>query len=347
MAVYWLLLLFPLVIQLTPGEFTPGLRRAAWFSVGIVFTAVIGLRHQVGADWGNYQDLFDITATRSAIQVLLDSDPGYYMLNWMAASFGGDIHWVNFVCAALMSWGVIAFCRAQPYPWLALVAATPYLLIVVGMGYTRQSVAIGLGMLALLALEKGHTRRFVLWLLAAATFHKTAVVLLPFALFAGRRGSVGRKLMVAGVGVIAFFLFMHNYIGALLVEYVTQRMESGGAWVRVGMNAMAALVFLAVPGRLLRGESDRRLWTVIALAALVPLVIVPFASTVADRISLYFVPIQVFVFGRLPRLFDQRDAKAVAAVSGASLYAFTLAVWLFFASHAYAWVPYRMWAFTG
>ncbi len=39
--------------------------------------------------------------------------------------------------------GLVQFCRKQPLPWLALAVAAPFIIIVVGMGYTRQSVALG------------------------------------------------------------------------------------------------------------------------------------------------------------------------------------------------------------
>jgi hypothetical protein len=58
----------------------------------------------------------------------------------------------------------VSFCRTQPRPWLALTLAFPYLVVVVAMGYTRQGVAIGLEMLALLALERDRLLPFLGWI---------------------------------------------------------------------------------------------------------------------------------------------------------------------------------------
>ena len=80
--------------------------------------------------------------------------------------------------------GLVFFCRNLPRPWLALAVAVPYLVIVVAMGYTRQGVALGLAMLGLVALGKKGTGWFVFWVMLAATFHKTAVLLLPLAALA-------------------------------------------------------------------------------------------------------------------------------------------------------------------
>ena len=45
--------------------------------------------------------------------------------------------------AVPFTYGLFRICRQQPNPWLALVVATPFLIIVVGMGYTRQAAAMG------------------------------------------------------------------------------------------------------------------------------------------------------------------------------------------------------------
>lgn len=47
------------------------------------------------------------------------------------------------------------FARSQPDPWLAVLVAVPYLVIVVAMGYSRQAVAIGILLAGLGRLERG------------------------------------------------------------------------------------------------------------------------------------------------------------------------------------------------
>ena len=95
-----------------------------------------------------------------------------------------------------MMWGTVVFCRDQPNPWLALLAAVPYMLVVVGMGYTRQAVALGFALLGLAALGHGRTRAFVIWIAIGATFHKSAVSLLPIAALAASHN----RFMTGGAG---------------------------------------------------------------------------------------------------------------------------------------------------
>ncbi len=67
----------------------------------------------------------------------------------------------------------------------------PYLINIVAMGYTRQSVALGFAMIGLAALGEQRVRRFVLWVLVGALFHKSAVLLLPIAALAAAGAASG------------------------------------------------------------------------------------------------------------------------------------------------------------
>ena len=154
---------------------------AVWLLAGFALTITIGLRYQVGGDWNNYLEYFAVIPTWELVEVLADGDPGYMLLNWFAGRNELGIWFVNTVCGGIFSYGLIAFARSQPRPWLALAVAVPYLIIVVAMGYTRQAAAIGFVMLGLVRLGNGSFVRFALCIALAATFHKTATLLLPLA----------------------------------------------------------------------------------------------------------------------------------------------------------------------
>ena len=90
------------------------------------------------------------------------------LLNWFAGQNELGFWFVNTVCGGIFSYGLIAFARSQPRPWLALAVAVPYLIIVVAMGYTRQAAAIGFVMLGLVRLGNGSFVRFALCIALAS-----------------------------------------------------------------------------------------------------------------------------------------------------------------------------------
>ena len=120
----------------------------------IFFSLFIGLRNEVGCDWDQYLGIFQ-NVKDGLIENWATLEPAYFTLNSIFSNFEFGIYLVNAVCALIFSYCLIKFCESLPRPWLGLCVAFPYFIIVVAMGYTRQSVSIALFLLAFLGLEKG------------------------------------------------------------------------------------------------------------------------------------------------------------------------------------------------
>ena len=348
---YWCLFLVAagMAVRKRHGVLGPyvGSRGGLWGLFFVILGVIIGLRHEVGGDWYNYLRILELARRELLPEALTKKDPAYALINWFAANRWGDIYLVNSVCALFFSWGLYSFCRVQPRPWLAVVVAMPYLITVVAMGYARQGVAIGLAMLALVALGQGRVLRFLLWMILAASFHKTAVVLMPLAVFFIHQPRF-RWLARAAVVLMALLLYyflLRDSVSHYYESYVRAGYDSSGATIRIAMNALPALVFLRWRRRFALSISERWFWTVMSLFALgfVVLLYQSTSSTAVDRIALYWIPLQIFVWSRFPDAMAGTSLRVrtscvwgVIGYSGAVLF-----TWLFFAVHAFAWVPYR------
>ncbi len=341
---YWILYLMPsLSALLVPGRLRPqGHRlRMSWVVTGLVYVVFIGLREQVGGDWPNYLRRFYEIAGVPFSDVIKMGDPGYMALNWLMMDWGWGVYGVNLVCAAIFVSGLIVFCLKQYKPWLGFAVAVPYLVIVVAMGYTRQSVALGFVFWALAHLEQGNFKRYLLLIAAAVLFHKTAVLMIPLGIFLYRRGWLFRVIAVglAGYGLWDAFVGMEQE--RLWNTYVEQQMMSEGARIRVFMNLVPSLILLVYWKQWKRYFPNPAFWLMLALGSVATVLLVGFAPTAVDRVALYFTPLQVAVFARLP-LLARRQVSSHTVTAGILLgYGAVLFVWLNYASHAYAWLPYR------
>lgn len=338
---FWLMFLVPSSAVLLPGRLRVRQERWVWTGVAVCFAMAMGFRHEVGGDWGGYLRHYLDTTQLSFAEAATMSDPAYYVLNWLAHQMGGGIYLVNFVCAAVLMWGTIVFCRGQPNPWLALLVAVPYLLIVVGMGYTRQSVALGLVLLGLAALGEARTRAFVICVVVGALFHKSAVLLLPIAALAASRNRWLTGALVLVVTALMYYLLLVDQVETWWLNYVGAEMQSQGGAVRVAMNAVPAALLIVYRRKLAPDLTERRLWLWIALLALACIPLISLASTAVDRVALYLIPLQLFVFARLPRLARRQDLRTVLVVAIIVYYAAVQYVWLNYAVHAHYWVPYH------
>lgn len=305
---------------------------------------MVGLRHEVGGDWGAYANHIRQASFDTLQQVITKGDPAYSVLNWLAARLDLGPYFVNTVCAALFAWGLVVFCRAQPLPWLALVVAVPYLVTVVAMGYTRQGVAIGLAMLGLVALADRKILRFVVFVALAATFHKSAVILMPLAVLGDARHRGWTALWVGLASFLFYVLLLQDSVDALTAGYVGAQYDSSGAAIRVAMNAVPAVLFLWFRPRFVMAANDRMFWTWMSMGALafIGLLVVSPSSTAVDRVALYWIPLQLFVLSRLPdAMAQQPELNAIWTRLVVAYSAVVLFVWLSFATHAYAWLPYQ------
>lgn len=338
---YWLLLSLPVGIVLVNRRLNEQGKFWVWLAVWLLFVLAIGLRFKVGGDWFSYLNHLDLRTTMPLSEVLMKSDPGYYLINWLVGQAGGSIYWVNTVCGMILMTGIILFARSQPLPWLALVVSVPYLIIVVGMGYTRQSAALGLLLIGLVALGNAQIRWFLLWVLLGATFHKSAVLMLPVAALASTSNRLLSVVWIGLVTVVGGYLFVFDSAEVLWTNYVEADYQSQGGLIRVLMNSVPAVLFFLLRRQLKLSPEENRLWFWMSVLALVCIPLVLLSSTATDRVALYLIPIQLFVFSRLPFVMQEPQHRALIVMGVVGYYTLVQTVWLFFASHAFAWLPYQ------
>ena len=347
MVVYWLLFLYFAAGAMREQARPAGARRADLLLRfgGVAMALVIGLRFQVGGDWKPYEYIFAAARYETLGTLPAIADPGYYLINIAVQWLGGDLWLVNVLCAAIFTWGLMRFAEAQERPWLATLVAIPYLVIVVAMGYTRQAVSIGLIMAGLVTyFRTGSLIRFAVFVLFAATFHKTAIVAVPLVAFGNERGRVINVLVALAITYLLYYLFLSATVGLLVTNYIDRRYGSEGAGIRVAMSVVPALLFLA--RRRLMGFSDREraVWRNMSLAALgcLLLLLLTPSSTAVDRLALYVIPLQLAVLSRPRSIMTSEGFGTILIIFYAAAVQFT---WLNFAHHASYWLPYRLWPF--
>ena len=308
----------------------------------VILCVFIGLRDRVGADWDTYETIFDMYAQTDVNSVLttVPIEPAYAVLNYGSTLVGGGIYVVNFVCAAIMIAGLVRFAYlVEIDALLALFVAAPYVLFAVGMGYTRQAVAIGLGSAALGYWVREKPKRFCLTVILAMCFHYSAVFLFLLVWMKNWR----RVLIAIPVALVGGYLLVMAFYQQYFMLYVqnTQDLHSNGVWFRL------AIILLGVSLATLQikhWRQEPRLFRLIvsgsALAvALIPLAIV--ASTLADRICLYLFFIYLVAVARAIRLsrFELRSATL------AGIYVTTYAsffTWFVLSPYAAnSWIPYH------
>lgn len=342
MAPYWTIFLIFALSAIANTRY----HRTMWWAFGVVLICFVGLRYRVGGDWGTYRNQVLRMLDRDLSDVLTGRDPGYQFLNWVASNTGADVWLVNLVCATIIISGLFRFVRRMPAPMLALTVATPYLIFIVSMGYTRQAAAIGALLHAFAFFEQRRVTMFIALSVAAATFHQTALLFFGVAaLSMVRRNLFGFAILLA-VGVGMYQLFMAERADQFVAAYVdsSYAQASQGGFIRILMTALAGSAFILLSHYMPLEKHVRSFWFWASAMSLMFLILVRISPTAVDRMGLYLLPLQVFVAGYSVTAFPRAYASLVR-VGVVALYTAVLFTWLFFAGNRDSWLPYQNWLF--
>ena len=315
--------------------------------VFLLFTLFIGLRYKVGGDWDAYLEHFRHLEFQYFFDNLLNWDPGYVLLEYISLYLGLDIYGVNTLCAIIFLFSFFYFIKTfnikLPY---ALLVSYPYLIMVVVNGYSRQGVAVGLGMVFISLLYKKKLFKSILFLILAVLFHKTAIVLalLYIAKLKINIKNFGIILIAVGSIFLTYTIFKQEF-DIMYIYYVEKQMQSTGAIIRISINLLAGILlilFFKCYKNLYDDYDINVLMFLISIVAFL-LAMVTNITTVADRLLLYFYPLQIIVFPRICYIVNRinRDLGFIYFIFLVLLFSGVLFVWLFFATHRYAWLPYN------
>jgi hypothetical protein len=228
---------------------------------------------------------------------------------------------------------------------MAFVAAVPYLIIVVAMGYTRQAVAIGFVFAGLARMQtRPSLLVFGFYIAAAVIFHKSAIVALPLIAFSFTRNRAVTIGVSALMGLALYYSFVEASVDQLVTSYEERNYDSEGALVRVFMNVVPGLTFLLMQTRFAFSEFDRVLWRNFSYAALASLALLFLvdSSTAVDRLALYLFPLQIAILSRLPSVLSSGPVPSGPAMLSVIAYAAAIQfVWFNYATHAVDWLPYE------
>ena len=327
---------------------SPTSEKIAWRALELLWIMLIGFRHEVGCDWEPYQTLYNSmihTTGENLMPLLFNFDLGFVVLNWVSAELGLSVYFVNTVCGLLMVLGLSKFCRNTSLPWLSWLVATPYFLIVVGMGYTRQGVAAGLLLWALVYLLQGRNRRYLWMVIAAATFHKWALLFVVISAAFQVRWTMHmyvRAAIVVALMLVGAWVFLNDMMLAILHEInLYSGKVSSGAVPRMLISVLPALLFLFVLNRRGRKLDHNPIWKGLSFSSIILVLFSGVTSTVVDRLMVYLIPLQLYVW---PSLITSRTALINQALLGTTIvlfYGSLLFAWLAYSTHGHCWLPYN------
>ena len=340
MLIYWIMYLLPAIFAVLIVQKNK-LDLILLAYVGLILSLIIGFRQNVGADWSSYITHYNEIKDISFLEIFDRSgDYGHLICNWLMAKLNFGIYGVNFIYAIIFITALIKFCKVEQNPWIAISVATPYLVTVVAMSLSKQSVALGFVLLGLHYLRRKKILSYVLSIIFGALFHNSAIIMLFFLILNKDIRIQYRYFLIILSLFICFTLISQNF-NAMYETYFSRGLQSEGIYPRLILNLIPVFFLFIYRRKWKKDYDDYQIWFWFSFVSIVSLFFIPISSTLIDRILIYFIPLQLVVYSRLPFLAKNIIQPIYTKLAIITLYAIVHFIWLNYASHSTAWIPYE------
>lgn len=341
---YLLILLIPCALALFSGR---KISMPAWIIVFFIYLIFIGLRYEVAPDWWQYSRIHTEIAYEDVTTILLRPEPLSHFIFWLSEVSGFHVYLTNIVAALLFLIGVFSFAMRTSHPWLALVAAAPYFILITGMSGVRQIMAAGIALFLLSRWERYNLPTRGGLILFAAMFHTSALI--NNILLVTKLNIPMRYKIIIGSGVLMLTLYLSSevmvYSGSV-VQYKERYIEesqfvrSFGSLFHIAMIAIPAFLGFIYRKRLSENIHSPALLRFGLYASLGLLFINFYSTTVASRLTIYMYFIPMMVYPALVDAFGRRSRLLMLA-GIVCFHIVILVTWFSFGNVSFAYIPYK------
>lgn len=316
-----------------------------WGMAWLMFVLFIGLRHEVGGDWSGYLMITERIFHLNLREALRDQEPLFSLITWISAKSGFGVYGANLFGSVIFCTGLFAYCARMPNRWLALAAATPFLVVVAVMSANRQGMAIGVLLFVMSRWKEWGLSKRAVGILLAGSFHSSALLMLVLVVLDLKIHRVAK--VVGAITMAAIALWLVSRSEAAWYRYTTvYRDESSGAYssgaiFHLMLNLVPALLMLVVHKTWRRLPVDWGLLRPLCWMAVGLLFLSPFFTVAVGRMSLYLFPVSISFIATFPSLMRRAEGRALVRLLSVTALGGVLAVWLAYANTAFTYRPYQ------
>ena len=321
---------------------------------GVIYTLLAGVsacRVAIGRDYWVYWLNFQLIAQDRHVAY----EPGFrYVVKLMQAIFGEGTYKPIFFLFSVLT--VFFFVKAlhDQGRWYA---ASLYLLLTGGyyfssMHNVRYYFALAIAMFSAKYVLRREYGKFLLWIVAAAFFHKSVLVVIPAYLVAGWLSGIRLKKWHYAVGtvltlsLIAGQEFYREIIFTFYPYYRGSEFDSGGiSWANVAKCVGTLLLAVICWKRSLKEDEVNRFYFFLNLAGLVLYTCGSFIPEVS-RIGYYLTVFQIFLIANLLQEMKKGWFQYLCILGVAGVFALYFGVYLIRAyDDSMGLLPYLTWIF--
>lgn len=318
----------------------------------ILLSIFIGLRHEVGGDWNNYKLSYSYLSNQNLLEFLNAkeniNEVGFKFLIFLSSKISLDyyLHITNFICAIIFVTSFIYFINKFPYKSILFFFSIPYLIIVVSMGYTRQSVAIGFLFLSLLYLNKNQNYKSFLLILLGSLFHKTLIFALLILIIKNIKLIKLKTYIFPIIILFVIIFFYFSMLQQLVINFLSEdKIETFGARLRLFINFMFSILYLLIRNNWDNNFFDRKIIDICAMLMFAFFITSfiwegPIVSAF-DRLSIYLYPVNIIIISNFFCRISSNNTKIFFCLLLIILSYLFFIIWANYGDYSHFWFPYK------
>ncbi len=335
---YYLLLIFSLLFLLL-HDFKQNLKKFYFeneFKILFIILLFIfvGFRSKVGSDWNSYNDIFYHWKKTNY-------ELGFKYLIKISKIYNTNIWGLNIFSSFIFFLGFYFLFFKEKLFWLALALSLPYLIFVVSMGYLRQSVSIGIGMLLISQIRKGNILSQMILLFLCVLFHYTSIIYFFFIFYKIKNWFY--KILIIILSFTFLYILTNEFadLNRYLIHYLisADKLKSSGAVPRL-LLAYIPIVFFIFYYRKIKNNEYKYLFESYTLFLIILSILIFFSTTSADRLLLYVLPIKIFLILKSIELLNIRFQNYFKYTL-VFIFFLSFHIQLTFSTNLKEWIPYK------
>ena len=299
---------------------------------------------EIGPDWFSYKELFQNQINFPFIHSITIGDPAYFGLTWIVRRFTDDIFFVNFLMAFITMFFYYMFCKFQKYSTFSFFIGLPFLILFI-INFPRQAAAMTIIAYSMKHILCGNKREYLLFLLLAMLFHKTAIVFLVLLIDNLEKFKL-KNVLLLGLAITSFFvLFVSKFLSGYILNFSTL-MQSNAAHIKGIIYLLPAVAYLIFYKQISNVMSSEEIFIIKRLSMIIIfsyflIFLHPFLYNAMDRLFIYFLPVEVLIFGNY-MIRAIKGNQILLYMSMIIVYKFVLFfAWLFLGNKSSFFVPFE------
>ena len=337
MIIYFVLLFLLFLLSIWHLDKNNLFFKILWFLIVLLLVLFIGLRYQVGGDWVTY-NIFFKNYLEQDINFNLSTEPFFKLFYKYIGSIGLNIYIANLISAILLMTSLSLLLLKEKYPFTGLFLSFPVLLVIVGMGFNRQSIALSIIIFGFLFWKRSFLR-YSFFIILASLFHKSAILMVLINRFNLKFINI-LPLITTMFGIFLVFFFLSNHINNIIKGYPLFEIKSYFSYIRVIYILLPSLIFL-IYKKNFHIYSDYLFISKYSTFSLILIPVLILNADIATRLSFYFLPLSIIILSRLPMMFNNLNMRISLIIIIHILTICYFIFFIFYANNVNGWVPYN------